>query len=68
MRRHWALIVSDFDREYGYDSDALARMGWRDFVMRVKGLSPSSRYVQAIARDGDRITDPTEAQALLENL
>lgn len=68
MRRHWALIVADFRREYRVKPDELAVMGWRDFLMLVKGLSPQARYVQAVGKDGDRITDPDEAQKYLESI
>lgn len=45
--RYWALIVSDFRREYQMPSDALAVIDLDEFRLLLKGLSPSARFIKA---------------------
>jgi hypothetical protein len=64
IRRHWALIVADFRREYGITEDALAQMGWRSFRTHLIGLTGDSRYWDAYRRAPRLVTDPGEIASI----
>lgn len=49
MQQRWALIVSDFRREYGVSADELAGMALDEFTWLLQGLSTDARFAQAWA-------------------
>lgn len=47
IRKHWALIVADYRREYDLPPDGLATLDLDEFLWLLRGLSPQARYMKA---------------------
>ena len=65
MLANWSLVVADFHREYGVDSDALRAMSSLDFHLRLGALSSRSRFLAAWDRQPKHLHDPAERAALM---
>lgn len=62
--RRWALLVSDFRREYGMTGADLAALGLDEFTWLLQGLSEHSRFVQAWDKEPKNLYDPADIAAV----
>lgn len=62
--RRWALVVSDFRREYRITADELAAIDLDDFTQLMQGLSEQSRFAHAWADAPKNVYDPTDIAAI----
>lgn len=65
MSRKWALIVSDYRREYGMSCDDLAAINIDEFQWLLQGLSEHSRFAAAWRDEPTTLHDPAERAALI---
>lgn len=65
MQQRWALVVSDFAREYGRDCDQLAAMDFHEFLWLLQGLSKNSRFARAWHDQPKTLHDPSDRAALI---
>lgn len=64
MQRRWALIVSDFRREYGMSGRELAVLSLDEFRWLLQGLSEHSRFAQAWHDAPKNLYDPADIAAV----
>lgn len=56
---NWALIESDFLREYGLDLRETLALDWRRFTRLLKGLAAESRFMMLVRHHQE--TEPLES-------
>lgn len=64
MQRRWALIVSDFRREYRVSGAELAGMSLPEFQWLLQGLSEHSRFAQAWQDEPKNLYHPDDIAAI----
>ena len=64
MQQRWALVVSDFRREYRVGSDELAGLGLPEFTWLLTGLSDRSRFRAAWQHVPKHVHDPDAIAAI----
>jgi hypothetical protein len=64
MQQRWALVVSDFRREYRISGAELAGMTLHEFEWLVQGLSENARFVKAWQDAPKNLYDPDEIAAV----
>lgn len=62
---HWALVLSDFRREYRLDGTGLAGLTLQEFLWLLRGLSLRSRFLQTYREAPKHMHDPEDRAALI---
>lgn len=61
----WPLIVADFRREYGMDTDELSGLTLNEFQWLLQGLSSKARFARAWSEKPKTLHDPAERAAVI---
>lgn len=64
MQARWALLVSDFRREYRASGDELAGMSLDEFLWLLQGLSDDSRFRLAWDREPKHVYAQSDIEAI----
>jgi hypothetical protein len=64
VQQRWALIVSDYRREYGMSGDDLASVDVHEFMWLLQGLSKNSRFQRAWADAPKTLHNPDDRAAI----
>jgi hypothetical protein len=65
VQQRWALVVSDYRREYHMAGDELAALSLREFLWLLQGLSKHSRFQAAWRDQPKNLHDPDDRAALI---
>jgi hypothetical protein len=65
VAQRWALLVSDYRREYGMGTDELAGLSLDEFLWLLQGLSSRSRFQRAWADQPKTLHDPADRAAVI---